>query len=141
MIPVHPTTGEILDKKGRRLNAEGQEILDPTPMAPPIGYKKQPTMVDHIRAMIASERLAQEAAAAGAETFEEADDFDVDDDPEISTPYEIHESEPVQALRRRQKEAEATPPAERPSPSPEAAPAASPAPTGKSEPKPSSPEA
>lgn len=145
MVAVHPVTGEILDARGRRLNAEGQEILDPTPVAPPVGYKRQPTMVDHIRAMVASERLAQFAAEAGAETFEEADDFDVDDDPEISTPYEVYESEPVQELRRKlaaaEKDAAATPPASDPSPSPEAAPAASPAPAGKSKSEPSAPDA
>lgn len=43
---------------------------------------------ERVRAMIASERLAQEAAMAGMETFEEADDFEVGDDYEPSSPYE-----------------------------------------------------
>jgi len=138
---IHPVTGEVLDHKGRRLTPEGREILDPTPVAPPVGYKKQPSMADHIRDMVRSERLRQEAEAAGAESFEEADDFDVDDDPEISTPYEVYETEPVRELARRLKEEEATPPAPPPSESPEPAPAGSPAPTKKSGNEPSAPEA
>lgn len=44
--------------------------------------------------MVRSERLAQEAMAAGYETFEESDDFDIPDDPlDPATPYE-NEFEP-----------------------------------------------
>lgn len=70
------------------LTAEGREILDPTPMAPPVGYKRHPSLAEQIREMVRSERLAAEAAAAGYETFEEADDFDVDDDVDPNSKYE-----------------------------------------------------
>lgn len=81
-----PETGEqIHDELGR-------EIPDPTPMQPPIGYNRQPSLAEQMRAMILSEKLAQEAAAAGMETFEEADDFDVGDDfdQERHSPYEAN---------------------------------------------------
>lgn len=72
-----------------KLNADGHELVDSTPMAPPLGYKKQPTMVDHIRNMVKSEMLRREVEKAGAETFEEADDFDIPDDPvDPTTPFE-----------------------------------------------------
>lgn len=71
------------------LNPDGSPKLDPTPMAPPIGYKKHPSMVEIVRDMVRSERLAQEARQAGAESFEDAEDFDVSDDPELlRSPYE-----------------------------------------------------
>lgn len=71
------------------IDKDGREFPDPTPMAPQVGYKKQPTQADRLREMIRSERLAQEMAAAGLETFDEADDFDVPDDrPDPNTPYE-----------------------------------------------------
>lgn len=71
------------------LDEKGHEVVDSTPMAPPIGYKKQPTMVDHIRNMVRSEQLRREAEEAGAETFAESDDFNIPDDPiDPSTPYE-----------------------------------------------------
>jgi len=67
-------------KKQKRLTKEGREKLDPKPVAPQIGYKKQPTIAERLKEMVRSERLKMEAEAQGAETFEEADDFDVDDD-------------------------------------------------------------
>lgn len=100
-------TGEIGDPpaKDKPQDGYGREIPDPTPMAPPLGYVRQPTMVDIMRDMIRSHQLAQEAAAAGYETFEEADDFDVGEvDP--YSPYE-GEFEPVKAMRARKDVAEA----------------------------------
>lgn len=70
------------------LNAAGAEVLDDTPIEPPIGYNPQVPLHLQIREMVRSARLAEEAAAAGMETFEEADDFDVDDDFDPSTPWE-----------------------------------------------------
>lgn len=76
------TRDDYLDKRGR-------ELLDGTPMAPPIGYKKQPSMIDNIRNMVRSEVLRSHVESAGFETFEEADDFDVGDDYDPTSPYEI----------------------------------------------------
>lgn len=73
-----------------KLNENGHEILDPTPMAIPIGFKRPETLAEQIKRMVRSERLAQEAEAQGYETWEEADDFDVDDDFDPSSPYEQH---------------------------------------------------
>lgn len=82
---------EFFHHKAKRLNEKGREILDPTPMAPPVGYKRQPSLSEQIREMVRSERLAMEAASAGFETLEEADDFDIPDDPiDPRTPYEAH---------------------------------------------------
>lgn len=73
--------------KRKELDEQGREIIDPVPMAPPVGFTHEPSMIDQVRAMIRGEhsRLAQEA---GAETFDEADDFDVGDDYDAGTPYE-----------------------------------------------------
>lgn len=80
-----PTTGEVFT---HQLNEDGHEVLDGTPIAPPVGYRKQPSLSDQIREMIRSERLAQDLASRGVETFEDADDFEVGDDFDPSTPYE-----------------------------------------------------
>lgn len=73
-------------------DSRGREIPDPTPMQPPVGYNPQPSLAQQIRQMVVSERLAMEAREAGAETFEEADDFDVGDDFEAErhSPYEAN---------------------------------------------------
>jgi len=70
------------------LNKKGQEVPDPVPMAPPIGYKKEPSMTERIRAMVRSEHVRLAAMKAGAETFEEADDFEIGDDYDPTSPFE-----------------------------------------------------
>lgn len=88
--PVRLTREEYLAKlTARGLHPDGTPILDPTPIAPPIGYKKHPSMVEIVRDMVRSEKLAAEAAAAGHETFEESEDFAVGDDGEqMRSPWE-----------------------------------------------------
>lgn len=104
---INPNTGEIMEylpHKGMPISKDGQEMLDPTPIAPPLNYKKQPSMWDVQKQAIrqAKLELARELAdELGAESPEDADDFDVDDDPEISTRYEIDETETVMEHRRR----------------------------------------
>lgn len=74
-----------------KLNEAGSEILDSTPMEPPLGYNPQPSMFDVMRKMISDRE--RELKAAGFETPEEADDFDVADDFDPSSPYE-HDFDP-----------------------------------------------
>lgn len=70
------------------LDEFGRERVSGIPLAPPIGYIQQPTLAERIREMVKSEKLKQEVDALGAETFEEADDFDVGDDFDPTSPYE-----------------------------------------------------
>lgn len=68
------------------LDKNGHETLNPTPMQPPVGYIRQPTIAEQMRQMIRTASL--EAAQAGAETLEEAEDFDVGEDMEPHSPWE-----------------------------------------------------
>lgn len=68
------------------LDGEGREIPNPVPMSPPVGYVKRESIADQIRAAIRAASL--EAAQAGAETEEEANDFDVGEDFDPESPYE-----------------------------------------------------
>jgi len=71
--------------KGNRL------YMDPRPVAPPVGYEKQPSMIDVIRQQVAqASKMAEEE---GFETVEEANDFDCPDDPFPTSPYEFTEDE------------------------------------------------
>lgn len=74
--------------KGRRWDAQGRYHPDPTPIAPPVGYQRSPSISEQIRTMVRSEALRQAADAQGFDTFEEADDFDVGDDYDPRTPFE-----------------------------------------------------
>lgn len=70
------------------LTASGAEVGDPTPMEPPLGYMKQPTLTDQIRMMVLSEKLRDAAMNSGYESFDEADDFEIGDDFDPSSPWE-----------------------------------------------------
>lgn len=70
------------------LDEFGREIPDPTPMAPPVGYRRAPTMAEIIRQQIQGEALARAAREMGKESWEEADDFDIGDDYDPTSPWE-----------------------------------------------------
>ena len=70
------------------LNLLGQEVPDPTIIDPPLGYVPQPDLMELMRRMIRTE-LSSAIDQTEFETFEEADDFDIDDDPvDYQSPYE-----------------------------------------------------
>lgn len=68
------------------LDANGHELPNPVPMQPPVGYVKRPSIAQQMREMI--QQVSYEAAMSGQETEEEANDFDVDEDFEPSSPWE-----------------------------------------------------
>lgn len=72
--------------QSQMLDEHGRERPNPTPMAPPVGYKRQPTIAEQMRRAI--QQASYEAKMAGAETEQEANDFDVGEDMEPHTPYE-----------------------------------------------------
>lgn len=78
---------------------------DPTPVAPPAGYRKQPSMIDEIRRQV--HQVSKEMDDLGFETFEEANDFDVGDDYDPTSPHEIDDEAevPPSVLRERAIEA------------------------------------
>lgn len=69
------------------LNKDGYEIPDPVPLARHFSIQAEETLADKIKRMVRFE-LSQQVKEV-AETWEEADDFDVGDDPELSSPYEL----------------------------------------------------
>lgn len=74
-------------------NERGQEIPDPTPVSLPHGWERPLSLHEQIKRFIRSE-MSQQAQLAGEETFEEADDFEVDEDPDPLSQYEIPEAAP-----------------------------------------------
>lgn len=76
-------------KPRSELDKNGHEIPDSRTLAPALNLRPEPTLAERIREITRSERLRQEAIAAGHETFEEADDFEVGDDYDPESPYEM----------------------------------------------------
>ena len=105
-IDPNVATGEVVDVKdlgaqmrragwsddpgtGRAFHLDdGREVLNPVPMAPPIGYIQEPTMMDMIDAQI-RRRLALLQEDDEIDTVEEFDDFDVAEDVDPLTLYEV----------------------------------------------------
>lgn len=71
-----------------RLDENGHEVPDPTPLAIPVGAKKPESLEERIRRLVRSERFGNAMSEQGFETFEESEDFDIEDDPVTNTPYE-----------------------------------------------------
>lgn len=65
------------------------EKLDPTPVSIPIGFEKPPSIAEEIRRFIRSYEFEKEMKSQGYETFDEADDFEVGDDYDPHSPYEL----------------------------------------------------
>lgn len=76
----------------KKHNAEGLEKPDPTPIEVPL--EKPLTLAQQIARFTKNTRIQQELKNAGMDTFDEADDFEVEEDAEINgifgpTPYEM----------------------------------------------------
>lgn len=63
------------------------EVPDQTPVELPLGYRPPETLQAMIARLVRYE--SDNASKQGNETFEEADDFDCDDEGEINSPYEM----------------------------------------------------
>jgi len=102
-----PVTGEVITLPEHRrvrirdvyIDDLGREIPDPRHMQPPVGYKKQPSMFEMIREATKRE-VALYAANREPESFEESDDFDIDDDVDPSSPWENDFDPPWSEVRR-----------------------------------------
>lgn len=104
------------DEAGNQISSgilyNGQEAPDGVPMAPPIGYEAPTQLEQLIEQLIRRRDFNAAVAAAGSETFEEADDFDVDEedyDPRFGeTIYEKYfEAKSKRAAQQAARQAEA----------------------------------
>lgn len=101
--PLEEKIEEVFQKYDRarplRLSAlfgeSRREILSAIPIAPPVGYVQQPSLAERIRSMVRSEHLRAAAEGAGFETFEESEDFEVGEDYDPKSPYEVDASDGV----------------------------------------------
>lgn len=69
------------------LTSTGDEIPNPTPVEIPAGFKIPETTEERFQRMI-RHSMSEWAQRNDAETFEDADDFDVGDDDDPRSPYE-----------------------------------------------------
>lgn len=88
-------------KLARALDPDGlgRESLDPTPVAIPAGFKRPETLQEQIKRLIQTPGIGREISGdPEAEDFDEANDFDISDDP--ADPASEHEEFWDPALRQ-----------------------------------------
>lgn len=95
MEDVFKTTDEF-----NRHTEDGREILNPTPMQPPLNYKAQPSLAEQIRQQV---RAYAATLEMDPETEEEADDFDIEDDPQPVSRWENDLIPSIKETRARQR--------------------------------------
>lgn len=98
-IDVYRTTD-----KNNRHTEDGKEILNPTPMQPPLGYKPALSLAEQIRQQVRSLKALDDMEP---ETEEEADDFEIEDDPPIPSRWENDLVPSLKETRARIRETEA----------------------------------
>jgi len=81
MFVTLPTFDDDGQQVSSGILQNGKEMPDPVPTAPPVGYQAPPDLMQMIRTMIHGEKLREELLKQELETFEEADDFEIEDDP------------------------------------------------------------
>lgn len=90
--------------KVNRFDENGHEILNPTPMQPPLGYKPSLSLAEQIRLQV---RQLKSLEDMEPETEEEADDFDIEDDPQPASRWENDMVPSIKESRARARELEA----------------------------------
>lgn len=88
------------DKRNRHTK-DGLECLNPIPMQPPLGYKPTLSLAEQVRQQV---RLLANAQDLEPETEEEADDFDIADDPQIQSRWENDMIPSIKETRARLRE-------------------------------------
>lgn len=74
---------------GSAIGKDGREYPDPLPLAPPVGFHAPDDLMTTIKKMVHHEEFNRRLDEEGFDTFEDAGDFDViDDPPDPLTPHE-----------------------------------------------------
>jgi len=77
---IEPTVDEDGVQASAGINQRGEEVPDPVPTQAPIGHGGQPQLDQLIKQYVRRE-MSELAQAQEYETFDEADDFEIEDDP------------------------------------------------------------
>lgn len=90
-----PGTGKAILIKDKSHPNYGGEILNPQPMAPPVGYVAEDTLEDMVRRHMQKQFNLMQADMIIEENEEDVDDYDVPDElPDLESIYTVREMEP-----------------------------------------------
>lgn len=101
-VPEWCTKIEVTREESVKVNVtaglKGDEIVDPNPVTIPIECRKPRTVEDMVRQYVAT-AVSAHYENEGYESFEESDDFEVDDDNDefvMKSPYELIDEYPIE---------------------------------------------
>jgi len=92
--------GKSTPSSEEKHNRQGQELMDPTPMQPPMGYRKTPTLSEQIAQQVRQMKLELLQNDSIGETEEDADDFEIGDDFEPLSPHENDHIPSIKVLKQ-----------------------------------------
>lgn len=88
-VDERSTDGDLSGGHKASLDSAGREIPDSRRPRLPIGFKKPESLAEQVQRLVRT-HLSEHAQEQGAESFEDADDFDIDDDDsDPFSPYEM----------------------------------------------------
>lgn len=79
----HPGDGKAI------LLEDGREVVNPLPHDPPLGFTEQPSIVDQVMAKLNARRIMQLQDEEEIDIEAEVNDFDVPDDVDFTSVYEV----------------------------------------------------
>lgn len=82
-----------------RHNKSGEEVLDPIPLQPPLGYKRTPTLSEQIAQQV--RQMKYEDLMDLEETDEEADDFEIGEDHEPLSKWENDHIPSIKVMKQK----------------------------------------
>lgn len=99
---INPNTEEILHQEKTsfgQYDKYGRFLPDGRQTEAALNISPTPTLIEQMREMIRGENLAAAARASGTETFDEANDFFIEEDPDsvVYSPYELDEDDALEA--------------------------------------------
>lgn len=68
---------------------DGREVFNPMPMAPPVGYRAEPDMMQRMQQMLRAEMLRQKEAEEGIDDINSLNDYPEDTDAPFYSQYEL----------------------------------------------------
>lgn len=92
---------EFWDKGRSFITPDGAELPDPRPVELPVGFERPESIQETIRRLITDPAMRAELQDKDLESFDDADDFEIEDDGPIS-PHEDN-FDPLHLLAREQE--------------------------------------
>lgn len=102
-MKITTSDGQVVEvPPGGKVFVDGMEVCDPTPVEMPIGAERPETLESMMLRMI--HNVSAQAARAGLETLDEANDYEIDDEDDFTEVLTGHELRAMMESRELKEE-------------------------------------